>query len=97
MANTKMRFFKRGENRLAGRAVPSCVGPIMDHLHREETVMDKIKRPERPNPNVESEKESPRHLKVRTDLKGGAVAAFGFICGRTAPESITGAPAAVWR
>jgi hypothetical protein len=54
--------------------------------------MDKIKRPKTPNLNVESEKESPRHLKVRTDLKGGAIAAFGFICGRTAPE-----PAAVWR
>ena len=59
--------------------------------------MDKIVRPKKPNPKVESDKESPRHLKVRTDLKGGAVAAFGFICGRTAPESITGAPAAVWR
>jgi hypothetical protein len=59
--------------------------------------MDNIKRPKTPSQNVESEQESPRHLKVRTDLKGGAVAAFGFICGRTAPEPITGTPAPVWR
>ena len=59
--------------------------------------MDKIVRPKKPNPKVESDKESPRHLKVRTDLKGGAVAAFGFICGRTVPEPITSAAAAVWR
>jgi hypothetical protein len=54
--------------------------------------MDKAKIAKSSNSQTPPKQEKLRHLKVRTDLKGGVAAAFGFICGRTDP---TGAPAGV--
>ena len=48
--------------------------------------MDKVTNPKPSNSKLSVKKESPQHLKVRTDLKGGVVAAFGFICGRSAAQ-----------
>lgn len=52
--------------------------------------MDKAKVAKSTNSKLASKTETLRHLKVRTDLKGGVAAAFGFICGRIDP---TAAPA----
>lgn len=57
--------------------------------NRQETAMDKAKIAKSSNPQNPPKTETLRHLKVRTDLKGGVAAAFGFICGRPDP---TGAP-----
>jgi hypothetical protein len=55
----------------------------------QETAMDKAKIAKSSSSDIPPRKETLRHLKVRTDLKGGVAAAFGFICGRGDP---TGAP-----
>jgi hypothetical protein len=50
--------------------------------------MDKAKIAKSSNSQTPPKQEQLRHLKVRTDLKGGVAAAFGFICGRPDPTGV---------
>jgi hypothetical protein len=45
--------------------------------------MDNTKSPKTTNPKLALKKETLRHLKVRTDLKGGVAAICGTQCTRT--------------